>query len=52
MATDRDVSMTAYTQSTTLSGIPVSSAMSRELFTCRPSDDISIVQRVSEGPSA
>lgn len=44
--TDRDICMAAYTQGATPSGIPVSSAMSRELFACRPSDDLSSAQQI------
>jgi CBS domain-containing protein len=44
--TDRDICMAAYTQGAILSSIPVSSIMSRELFACRPTDDILIAHRI------
>jgi len=40
MITDRDICMAAYTQGRALSEIPVVIAMSKELFSCRPSDSI------------
>jgi CBS domain-containing protein len=42
--TDRDVCMAAYTQGATLSAMSVSSAMSREVFACRPGDDLLVAQ--------
>ena len=38
MLTDRDVCMAAYTQGKALAVIKVSSAMSREVCSCRPTD--------------
>jgi CBS domain-containing protein len=46
MLTDRDICMAAYTQGATLNSIQVSSAMSREVFSCRPSDDLVAAQQV------
>jgi CBS domain-containing protein len=46
MLTDRDICMAAYTQGAGLSAILVSSAMSRDVFSCRPSDDLLAAQRV------
>jgi CBS domain-containing protein len=46
MLTDRDICMAAYTQGATLSGIPVSGAMSREVFSCRSGDDLLAAQRI------
>ena len=44
--TDRDICMAAYTRGATLGAVSVSSVMSRELFACRPSDDLATAQRV------
>lgn len=46
MLTDRDICMAAYTQGATLSGIGVASAMCREVFSCRPSDDLPVAQEL------
>ncbi len=46
MVTDRDVCMAAYTRGQTLNHIPVSAAMSREVFACEPSDDLLDAQKV------
>jgi CBS domain-containing protein len=48
MITDRDVCMAAYTQGRRLAEIPVSSAMSRELFSCRPTDSLAVALKVME----
>lgn len=40
MITDRDICMAAYTQGRKLSDIPISVAMSREVFSCGPNDSI------------
>jgi CBS domain-containing protein len=40
MLTDRDICMAALTQGKPLGEIHVSSAMSRKLWSCRPSDDV------------
>jgi len=39
--TDRDLAMAAYTQGTPLNAIPVTTAMSRKVITCRVQDGIS-----------
>jgi CBS domain-containing protein len=46
--TDRDVCMAAYTQGATLGAMSVSSAMSRDVFACRPGDDLLVAQRVMQ----
>jgi len=43
MVTDRDVCMAAYTQGQRLDAIPVASAMSTQVYTCRPSDGLAHV---------
>ena len=40
MITDRDVCMGGYTQGRSLREIPVSVAMSKEVFSCRPDDGL------------
>ena len=47
--TDRDICMAAYTQGRALKDIQVSSAMSREVFVCRSSDDLLTAQRLMRG---
>ncbi len=44
MVTDRDLCMAAYTQGKPLFAIPVSVAMSRELFACLPSDRLTAAE--------
>ncbi len=46
MLTDRDVCMAAYLQNLPLSAALVTSAMSRELFTCAPDDEIAAAERL------
>jgi CBS domain-containing protein len=46
MLTDRDLCMAAMTQGRALSEIRVSSAMSRNLWSCRPDDDLSQAEAV------
>lgn len=46
MLTDRDVCMAAYTQGKPLHDIQVSTAMSRSVFFCSPSDDIAQAQKL------
>jgi CBS domain-containing protein len=46
MLTDRDICMAAYTQGATLHGTQVSSAMSREVFSCRPGDNLVSAQQL------
>ncbi len=48
MLTDRDICMAAYTQGVALNGIAVSSAMSREVFSCLPNDDLLMAQRLMQ----
>ena len=48
MLTDRDVCMAAYTQGLTLREIPVASAMSQSLCSCRASDAVGVALRVME----
>lgn len=40
MLTDRDICMAAYTQGKPLSEIRVASAMSKQLYSCRPEDSV------------
>jgi CBS domain-containing protein len=44
MITDRDISMAAYTQGKSLCDIPVRSAMSKQLYSCRPGDSVTHVE--------
>jgi CBS domain-containing protein len=44
--TDRDICMAAYTRGRTLSEIPVSAAMSSELFACSPDDNLLDAQKL------
>lgn len=44
--TDRDICMAAYTQGRALSEIPVSSAMAKQVFSCRAGDSIESVDRL------
>jgi CBS-domain-containing membrane protein len=46
MLTDRDLCMAAMLQGKGLSEIRVSSAMSRDLWYCRPDDDLSYAEEV------
>jgi CBS domain-containing protein len=48
MITDRDICMAAYTQGQRLADLPVSSAMSHEIFSCRPTDALAVVLKVME----
>jgi len=48
MLTDRDICMAAYTQGRALTDIPIASAMSKHVFSCRPSDDIAVAIKVME----
>jgi CBS-domain-containing membrane protein len=45
MITDRDVCMAAYTQAQLLGRIPVSQAMSRELYSCTPEENLADVEK-------
>jgi CBS domain-containing protein len=44
MVTDRDVCMAAFFQGQPLSSIPVTTAMSKELYSCRPDDDLATAE--------
>jgi len=46
IVTDRDICMGSYLQGVPLSGAPVSSVMSKEIFTCSPDDDVGDVERL------
>ena len=46
MLTDRDVCMSAYIQSAPLTGVSVTSAMSKQVSSCRPEDDLASVERL------
>jgi len=45
MITDRDVCMAAYTQGRSLGSIPVASAMSKQLHSCRSDESIMVAER-------
>ena len=46
MITDRDICIAAYTQGLALSAIPVSSAMAKEVFACKPGDLIGEAEKI------
>lgn len=46
MLTDRDICMAAYTQGKPLREIPVITAMSKQVYACRPDDTLDQVQAV------
>ena len=46
MITDRDICMAAYTQGARLQDVAVGSAMSHEVFSCRPTDSLAVALRV------
>jgi CBS-domain-containing membrane protein len=46
MLTDRDVCMSSYIQGAPLTGALVTSAMSKEVFSCRPDDELASVERL------
>lgn len=46
MLTDRDICMAGYTQGVALSATRISSAMSRQVFSCRPDDDIAAAEKL------
>lgn len=48
MITDRDVCMAAYTQGRPLEEIAVSTAMSRDVSSCRPTDALAVALKVME----
>jgi CBS domain-containing protein len=45
MITDRDICMAAYIQGASLKELRVSSAMSRQVLSCKPEDELAIAQR-------
>jgi len=45
VVTDRDLCMAAYTQGMSLSELRVHSAMSQEVFSCRPDDDLATAEK-------
>jgi CBS domain-containing protein len=46
VVTDRDLCMAAYTQGKPLQQIPLHSVMSKEIYSCRPDDDLSQAESV------
>jgi len=48
VVTDRDICMGTYTQGVPLWGAPVSSVMSKEIFTCSPEDDVRNVESLMQ----
>ena len=46
MLTDRDITMSAYIQGVSLTGALVTSAMSRELFSCLGDDDVATAEKL------
>ncbi len=46
MLTDRDVCMSAYIQRVPLTGASVTSAMSKEVYSCSPGDDVKAAEKV------
>lgn len=46
MLTDRDICMAAYIQGVSLRELPVTSAMSKRVFSCAPDDDIAAAEKV------
>ncbi len=46
MLTDRDICMSAYIQGVPLTGAQVTSAMSKELFSCSPEDNIAAAEKM------
>lgn len=48
MLTDRDICMAAYQQGRALAEIPVSSAMSKEVYACLPEDDLTVAEFIME----
>jgi CBS domain-containing protein len=46
MLTDRDICMSAYLQGVPLKDALVTSAMSKEVFSCRPDDDIATAEKL------
>ena len=48
MLTDRDICMAAYTQGRPLAEIPVASAASQQIYSCRASDSIAVALKVMQ----
>jgi CBS domain-containing protein len=46
MLTDRDICMSAYIQGVPLTGALVTSAMSKQVFACRPEDDVAVAEKL------
>lgn len=46
MLTDRDICMAAYTRGVSLRELPVTSAMSKKVFSCAPDEDIAAAEKV------
>jgi|SRR3990172_275342 len=46
MITDRDISMAAYIQGTSLTGSQVASAMAEQVFSCHPEDDVNTAENI------
>ena len=46
MLTDRDICMSAYIQGVSLTGALVTSAMSKQVFSCKPEDDIATAEKL------
>ncbi len=44
--TDRDICMSAYMQGVSLTGAQVTSAMSKQVFSCRPEDEIATAEKL------
>jgi signal-transduction protein with cAMP-binding, CBS, and nucleotidyltransferase domain len=48
MITDRDICMAAYMQGRRLHDIPVAIAMSKEVYSCRPTDSLAVALKVMQ----
>jgi len=46
MVTDRDICMAAYIQGVSLKEAPVTSAMSKQVFSCRPDENIAAAEKL------
>lgn len=46
IVTDRDICMSAHMQGVALTGALVTSAMSKQVFSCRPEDEIAIAEKL------
>lgn len=45
MLTDRDICMAAYLQGQPLNALPVTGAMSKQVFSCKPDDDLALAEQ-------